>query len=348
MNRLSPYIIILLLASIITGSVCILYAHFFPAITTQPGYTFYIAIGATFMILLAGLYFLAELYFFQRSRKIASLIRKYRKNFLPSLPDITFSSNALEDLGQEVDDWAEDQSQELEQRKKLENYRKEFLGNVSHELKTPIFNIQGYLHTLLDGALNDPQINTSFLQRADKSVDRMINIIEDLEAISQLETGGLQLEPERFDIIALAKDVFESQELKATNKGIILSFRETDENRPLYIIADRFRIRQVLTNLVVNSIKYGKEFGETDICCQVKDDLIWVEIRDNGIGISEEHLPRLFERFYRVDKSRSREMGGTGLGLAIVKHILEAHQQTISVSSSVGNGSSFVFTVKKG
>jgi two-component system phosphate regulon sensor histidine kinase PhoR len=257
-----------------------------------------------------------------------------------------YSSNEIDNLNQEILAWADDRKNEIERLKKLEVYRKEFLGNVSHELKTPIFNIQGYVLTLLDGGLEDETINRDYLMRAEKSVDRMITIIDDLEAISQLETGELQIEPERFDIAAMAKDVFEAEEMKATGKGIILAM--PDEIKPVFVFADRFRVRQVITNLVVNSVKYGKEYGETKIRFYDVGDNILIEIADNGIGIGKEHLSRLFERFYRVDKSRSREQGGTGLGLAIVKHIIEAHTQTINVMSTEGVGTVFSFTLKKG
>jgi two-component system, OmpR family, phosphate regulon sensor histidine kinase PhoR len=282
----------------------------------------------------------------RRLEKIVNTIHSFRDK---KAHDALFETgkDVIADLDREVHDWAEDRKNEMEQVKKLENYRKEFLGNVSHELKTPIFNIQGYVLTLLEGGLEDETINRDYLQRAEKSIDRMISIIEDLEAISQLETGELEIEPERFDIVRLIKDVFEAQEFRATGKGVILSYEDPEE-RPIFVNADRFRIRQVLTNLVVNSIKYSKEYGETRVKVSDAGDSVVIEVRDNGIGISGEHLPRLFERFYRVDKSRSREMGGTGLGLAIVKHIIEAHDQTISVMSTLGAGSVFSFTLKKG
>ena len=250
----------------------------------------------------------------------------------------------VENLRKEILAWADERKDEIERLKKLEVYRKEFLGNVSHELKTPIFNIQGYVLTLLDGGLEDESINRDYLMRAERSIDRMITIVDDLEAISQLETGELQLEPERFDIVALSKDVLDAQEMKATGKGIMLSIE--GDGKPMYVFADRFRIRQVLTNLVVNSIKYGKEYGETRISFYENIDTIQIEVNDNGIGIAPEHLPRLFERFYRVDKSRSREQGGTGLGLAIVKHIIEAHNQTITATSEEGKGTTFIFTLE--
>ena len=257
-----------------------------------------------------------------------------------------YNKNEINNLDQEILAWADDRKNEIERLKKLEVYRKEFLGNVSHELKTPVFNIQGYVLTLLDGGLEDPTINKNYLMRAEKSVDRMITIIDDLEAISQLETGELQIEPERFDIAVLVKDVIDAQEMKATESGIVLSIQE--ETKPIFVNADRFRIRQVIVNLIVNSVKYGKEYGETKIRFYDMGDNVLIEVADNGIGIGKEHLPRLFERFYRVDKSRSREQGGTGLGLSIVKHIIEAHNQTINVMSTKEVGTVFSFTLKKG
>ncbi len=283
---------------------------------------------------------------FKKINQLHGTVKNYRANSdnPPSNPD--YSNNEINNLNLEILAWADDRKDEIERLKKLEVYRKEFLGNVSHELKTPIFNIQGYVLTLLDGGLEDPSINRNYLERAEKSIDRMITIVDDLEAISQLETGELQIEAERFDIYNLAKDVADAQEMKATAKGIILTLPE--DSKSVFVHADRFRIRQVLVNLIVNSVKYGKEYGETKIRFYDVGDNIIIEIADNGIGIEKEHLPRLFERFYRVDKSRSREQGGTGLGLAIVKHIIEAHNQTINVMSTEGAGTVFSFTLKKG
>lgn len=248
-------------------------------------------------------------------------------------------------MEREVADLVKNRSAEIEDLKKLERYRREFLGNVSHELKTPIFNIQGYISTLLDGGLEDETINRNYLERAENSVERMINIVDDLEAISKLEAGELIIENYPFDIYELFMEVHYSLELKAKAAGIKLRFR--DPYRAIYVMADKDRIRQVITNLISNSIKYGKEGGETEVRFQDVEDQILIEISDNGIGIAKEHLPRLFERFYRVDKGRSREQGGTGLGLAIVKHILEAHGQNINVRSAEGVGSTFSFTLPK-
>ena len=249
-------------------------------------------------------------------------------------------------MQREVTDWMKNRATEIEGLKRMETYRREFVGNVSHELKTPTFNIQGYLSTLLDGGLEDPSINRNYLLRAEKSVERMINIIDDLEAISRLEAGEMALEKEVFDIVALTQDMLDAQDMKAQERRIRLKLKEN--YKPIFVYADKDRIRQVITNLVVNSIKYGREGGETEARFFDMDDHILVEISDNGIGIAREHLPRLFERFYRVDKGRSREQGGTGLGLAIVKHILEAHGQSINVRSSEGIGSTFSFAMQKG
>jgi two-component system phosphate regulon sensor histidine kinase PhoR len=302
---------------------------------------FLISLFSSFIIL-----YFVNILLVRKVNELTDTVKNYRTQSEDKLITAsTKSDNEVTALGNEILAWAEDRKNEIERLKKLEVYRKEFLGNVSHELKTPIFNIQGYVLTLLDGGLEDETINRDYLQRAERSIDRMITIIDDLEAISQLETGELQIEPERFDVIALAKDVIEAQELKATSKGIILTVQNDD--RPVYVFADRFRIRQVIVNLIVNSIKYGKEYGETKIRVYDMGDNVSVEVADNGLGIANEHLPRLFERFYRVDKSRSRDQGGTGLGLAIVKHILEAHNQNITVMSTVGVGTVFSFTLKK-
>ena len=243
--------------------------------------------------------------------------------------------------------WVRERKEEVEQLKKLEAYRKEFLGNVSHELKTPIFNIQGYVLTLLNGGLEDNKINKDYLQRAEKSIERMISMVEDLDAITQLEKGELELELEKFDILKLVNEIFEIVELEAKKKNISLILLSQNENS-LFVNADRYRIKQVFSNLIINSIKYGKSGGETRVKFYPSGEKIFTEVSDNGIGIAKEHLPRVFERFYRVDKSRSREQGGTGLGLAIVKHIIEAHHQKIEVLSTEGAGSVFSFSLEKG
>ena len=243
-------------------------------------------------------------------------------------------------------DWEKNKEEEIDHYRQLEIYRKEFLGNVSHELKTPIFNVQGYIHTLIDGGIEDQDVNMLYLQKAAKSLDRLISIVDDLESISKIEAGKMMMELRTFDICDLAKEVIDSLELQAKEKGIKL-FINANANKPLYVFADKERIRQVFVNLLVNSIKYGKSQGKTEINFNESSEIILTEITDNGIGIGKEHLPRLFERFYRVDKSRSREEGGTGLGLSIIKHIIEAHNQKIYVNSNLGLGTTFSFTLAK-
>ena len=269
---------------------------------------------------------------------------KLNKETFPS--KIKMDENLFNDVYQDVEAWGKQHKDEIETLKSQAQYRKEFLGNVSHELKTPIFNIQGYLLTLLEGGLEDETINRKFLMKAEKSVERMISIVEDLDIVSRLESGQLEMNLSKFEIHGLIKETFELLEMKAANKQINLKFRKTPDKNT-FVIADKDRIRQVITNLIVNSIKYGKTGGTTEIRIYDMEENMLIEVADDGIGISSEHLPRLFERFYRVDKSRTRDSGGSGLGLAIVKHIIEAHEQTINVRSTEGIGSTFSFTLKK-
>jgi len=252
----------------------------------------------------------------------------------------------LSDVEMDVELWAQHQNQEIERLKELERYRKDFVGNVSHELKTPIFNIQGYILTLLEGGLEDPSINKLYLTRAEKSIDRMISIVEDLESINKLETGELKPKFEVFDIVKIVEYVFELEQPLSNERNIsLLSTQKPD--KPLMVKGDKKRIIEVLTNLVVNGIKYGKKSGFVKVAFYDFDDKIMIEVSDNGIGMTKKDLMRIFERFYRVDKSRSREQGGTGLGLSIVKHIIEAHNQTINVQSEINEGTTFTFTLEK-
>lgn len=254
--------------------------------------------------------------------------------------------NIIEDVEKEVNKWAASQEAEIAKYKSWAAYRRRFIGDISHELKTPIFNIQGYLHSLLDGGLEDERVNKKFLKKAIKNVARLHTIVEDLSAISRLETGELHLEMEAFDIKILVLDIIDDLELKAKENNVNLSLRENGSQKVL-VTADRESIHQVLMNLIVNSIKYGKVNGLTEIVFFDMDENILIEIADDGIGIPQVNLPHVFDRFYRVDKSRSRLKGGSGLGLSIVKHIIEAHQQAISVRSTPGVGSTFGFTLEK-
>ncbi len=250
-------------------------------------------------------------------------------------------------LTKEIDKYARDKKLEIETLKVREEYRKEFMGNVSHELKTPLFTVQGYILTLLDGAMHDEKIRDKYLSRAGKGVERLIYIIKDLDMITKLEVGDLSLNKEDFDIVESVKGVFDLFEMKASKKKITLTF-DMDYKEPIMVYGDKERIQQVLTNLVVNSIKYGREKGTTEVSIEnlIKNKAI-IRVTDNGEGILKENLPRLFERFYRVDKSGSRKEGGSGLGLSIVKHIIEAHEEKIYVESELEVGSEFSFTLEK-
>ncbi|CAI8369679.1 MAG: Alkaline phosphatase synthesis sensor protein PhoR [Cryomorphaceae bacterium] len=258
--------------------------------------------------------------------------------------DITNSFD-LETSEEDVKKWLSERSAEIEHLKDTEQFRRDFLGNVSHELKTPIFNIQGYILTLLEGALEDKEINRKYLLRTQKRVERMISIVEDLESISHLETNVEEIKFRQFDIVAVCSSVMDALEDKARKNAISIVFDK--QYKSILVQADEQKISQVLTNILVNSIKYGNQNGLTKVHFFDMNDVVLVEISDDGIGIEEPNLARLCERFYRVDDSRSREKGGTGLGLSIVKHIIESHQQTLNIRSTVGEGSNFSFTLKK-
>ena len=254
----------------------------------------------------------------------------------------------VENIGEELTAWADTNDKEIARLKETEQFRKQYLGNVAHELKTPIFNIQGYISTLLDGGLEDELINRKYLERAEKSIDRLINIVNDLDTISKLESNMNRLKMERFDIVALTKEIAEQAEMEADKKGIKISVKGAENlPSPFWVLADKHYIGQVMVNLIINSIRYGKEGGQTRVHFRDMLDKILIEVEDNGSGIGKEDLPRVFERFYRTDTGRSREQGGTGLGLAIVKHIVEAHGERITVRSELGVGSTFSFTLKK-
>lgn len=291
-------------------------------------------------------YYLLNSFIFEKINPIYKTIQNL------NIPDKELKKNLEEkdiiaEVNNEVKNWADKKTQEISQLKQMAKYRKEFIGNVSHELKTPIFNIQGYILTLLDGGLYDSNINQKYLEKTEKSINRMISIVNDLEAISQLESGELQLEYSEFNIVKLFKEIFESQELRSKEKNIELKLN-TNTDKPIFVNADREQIDHLITNLIVNSINYGINNGITEVSFLDMDENILIEITDNGLGISSNEIPRIFERFYRIDKSRSRNSGGTGLGLAIVKHIVEAHNQTINVRSTLNEGTSFAFTLKKG
>lgn len=272
--------------------------------------------------------------------------RKDYSQISKNLPIVSSEEVDFEGLSQQITNITEVQSQEIDFLKERENYRREFLGNISHELKTPLFSVQGYLLTLIEGGMDDENIRDKYLNRINKSVDRLIYLVRDLDMISELEKGRINIQNNPFNIIALAQDVIDLLEIKAEKNNIRLVLNHP-VNTTLRVMGDIEKIQQVLINLVVNAINYSNENTTVTLEFQEKEKAIKIIIKDEGIGIKTEDLSRIFERFYRVDKSRNRNQGGSGLGLAIVKHILEAHHQKIYVKSKIGKGSQFYFFLKK-
>ena len=297
----------------------------------------------TFIVSFFTIQWRVEKFIYSRIKKIYDEVSLFDVN---ELKKSTITTN-MEQLSEGVKRFAEEKQFEITSLNEREIYRREFLGNVSHELKTPLFTVQGYLLTLIDGAINDTVIRKKYLNRAVKGVDRLVSIVKDLDMISRLETNEMGLNLEQFNIVELIQEVFDLLEMKAKTRGITLSFNKKYD-APVLVIGDLEKIEQVLTNLIVNSLKYGRVGGSTIISVESHgQQKILVKVIDDGEGIKKLHLSRLFERFYRVDQSRSREQGGSGLGLSIVKHIIEAHDETILVKSEFGEGSEFSFTLKK-
>lgn len=281
------------------------------------------------------------------THRIRVLYRSIRKGKFGKNGEDTFvlREDPISNAEKETKRWTDERIAEISKLKEQEEFRREFLGNLAHELKTPVFSIQGYILTLLDGGLEDQSINRNFLERASKATDRMTAILEDLDQIAKMEADKIQLDYSSFDIKELVQDIFDDLEIKAKDKNIVFTFAR--DFGSIFVYADRVKIGQVITNLLANSISYGKEEGITSVRFYEMDGIVTVEVSDDGLGIAQEEIPRLFERFYRVEKSRNRHAGGSGLGLAIVKHIIEAHRQTINVRSTINVGSTFTFSIDK-
>lgn len=280
--------------------------------------------------------------------KIRLLYRVIRKGETSSeeKTHISMVEDVIGEAAKETEDWAQERQKEIVKLKEQAAFRREFLGNLAHELKTPVFSIQGYILTLLEGGLEDETVNRKFLERASFATERITSILEDLDEITEMEVNRFEMNIKKFDIVKLTKEIIESTEVSSEAKNITIRFQKNYD--PVFVKADRSRIAQVLTNFIINSINYGKEGGETVIRFYPMDDIIMTEVSDNGPGISDKDIPRLFERFYRVEQSRNRNEGGSGLGLAICKHIIESHGQSINVHSTIGIGSTFSFTLEKG
>jgi two-component system phosphate regulon sensor histidine kinase PhoR len=322
----------------------LLLARFFFEFTSQKivlfGFVFFFII---YMFSFLVIQYRVERFIYRRVKKIYDDVSLLESSTFLNQPITT----DMETLTREVKKFATDKKLEIEMLKDREEYRREFLGNVSHELKTPLFTVQGYISTLLDGAMDDKAIRKKYLKRAEKGVERLIYIVEDLDMITKLEVGDLNLDYSEFDIVELIQNVFDLLEMKADKKKITLAF-DNYHIQPIFVNADKDRIQQVIENLVVNSIKYGKEGGLTEVSViNLTKKKVLVRVSDNGEGIEKQNIQRLFERFYRVNKSGSRSEGGSGLGLAIVKHIIEAHKEKIYVESEFGIGSEFSFTLAK-
>ena len=313
-----------------------------------PWYVPFAVFAATFVIIYGLYYYTLQRFIYRKIKIIYKFIYQtkatkkeefFYKTILPQ--------KSIEEVSEDVQRWATQRKDEIELLRANEQFRKEFLMNLAHELRTPIFSIQGYVDTLLGGALEDETVNRKFLTNASKSTDRLVRLVDDLDEISKLESGKIPVIQESFPIQDLIRDVYEELSLKAKERGVHMLFKKGTE-RPLWVNADKQKIKQVLVNLVENAIKYGNDNGSiTSGCYEMDDKHVYIEVSDDGPGIAEEHLPRIFERFYRADRSRARAIGGTGLGLAIVKHIIEAHGQSVNVRSKLGVGSSFGFTLDR-
>lgn len=308
---------------------------------TDSYFLFLLVLASVFIVNYLIIRFLLRKYIFRKIHLIYKLILDSKKD----KSSVPYNEN-LDDVNTQVKEWAETTKEEISSLKSLEEYRKKFLGNVSHELKTPIFSIQSYLHTLLEGGLYDESINKDFLKRALKNSNRLQEIVEDLVTINELESGSKELEFQRFDVKELVNEVCDDLRLIAKKNKISLK-SESSNTLSLWVEADKESIRKVLINLIVNGINYGKSGGKVSVSFYDINTETLVEISDDGIGIDEKHIRFIFDRFYRQDTSRSREHGGSGLGLSIVKHIIEAHNQTINVRSTPGIGTTFGFTLAK-
>lgn len=310
-------------------------------------YDMAIAFFATLITSFIVFYYLIEKYIYSKIILIYKLIHnlKLGRDLRDALGEHT-SADPINDVEKEVKEWAKQKKTEIDALKTQEKFRRDFLSNISHEFKTPLFAIQGYIEAVQDDDLEDKAMARQFLEKASRNVDRLSYLIKDLDEISKLESGELPINYTKFKINDLIKEVMEGLELKAKQHNIKLSFKQKYDEATM-VSADRDKITQVLVNLLDNSFKYGKEDGTTSVTLFDLHDKVLIEVTDDGIGIEEKYLPRLFERFFRTDASRSRQIGGSGLGLAIVKHIIEAHQQTINVRSTEGLGSTFGFTLQK-
>ncbi len=302
-----------------------------------------------FIFSFSVIYYILEKFVFHEIENIYTLLDKIKKKDYSFLKQQVNATNRtpLNRIKEEIIDFAEKKQLEIEELKKLETFRREFLADVSHELKTPIFAAQGFVHTLIDGAVDDISVRDKFLNKAANSLDGLNMLVQDLITISQLEIGEIKMHPQSFDLLKLTEDIFDQLEESAGARGTKLKFYKYNP-KSCYVLADKMRIGQVMTNLVVNAVKYGKDNGTVLVKFVIEQDTVDVSVKDDGPGIEQKHLSRIFERFYRIEKSRAKDRGGTGLGLGIVKHIVEAHYSKVEVESVMGEGTNFMFKLRKG
>ncbi|WP_128547451.1 sensor histidine kinase [Larkinella soli] len=340
---LSPRVIAFLLAGLISAST-VAFLTFVEGVTNNM--LFVVGVSSlivSFFLILYAIEFLV----FREVNKMYKTIHKLRiRDFTISRKSIIKNNNPFKKLNDEIFVYVARKQKEIEELRRLEQFRREFLADVSHELKTPVFAAQGFIHTLIDGAVDDEKVRDKFLAKAAKSLDGLDALVKDLVALSQLETGEIKMNLESVDLYHVTLEVFEQLEKITHSRNITLKIR-SDQPGSIWVKADPQRITQVMTNLIENAVKYGNEAGKVTVSFEEEKKHYTVQIRDDGPGIPPEHLSRIFERFYRVDKSRSKERGGTGLGLAIVKHILNAHKSKITVMSKIDRGTTFSFKLEK-
>ena len=346
MLRIKNFRVALRLSTILVTLLALMLLLSFFVIGQPPDTEFIILL---FFLLLFFFIFSVFLIHYRIERFILNKIKGIYNDLSPSGVSMSqqIVQSDMEALRESVQKFADDKKLEIETLREKEDYRKEFIGNISHELKTPLFTIQGYVLTLLEGAIGDKKVREKYLKRTAKGVERLIYVVKDLDLITQFESGIKTIDRSYFDIKQLVENVFDLLEMQAIKNKISIGFaREYPQS--FLVFADEERIQQVLTNLIVNSLKYGVKNGKTEVSLEeLSEEKILIKISDNGEGVAEEHLPRLFERFYRVDKSGNRKAGGSGLGLAIVKHIIEAHQEKLLVESTPRVGSEFSFTLQR-
>lgn len=336
---LSPRWISFIIALMI-AAISVAFLSFVPEVS---GAMLFIVGISSFISSFLLIYYIIDLLVFQEVNRIYLSIRKLKiENFDISRKSLIKSVNPLKKLNREISNYVSKKEEEIDTLKKMETFRREFIADVSHDLKTPIFAAQGFIHTLLDGAIEDPEVSQKFLTKAAKSLDGLEVLVKDILILTQVESGDIRMQFEKVNVVEVVQEIFDQLEEKALERDIRFHLKPKGI-KSVKVWADKVRITQVLSNLISNAIKYGHDGGKVTVEISQENKKVKIQVADNGIGISQEHLPRVFERFYRVDKSRSRAVGGTGLGLAIVKHILNAHNTMVDVTSKVDHGTTFTF-----